>query len=93
MVLTTQYTALTLYQEKTVEHLVHLLLLSVLNICIVSPIPRRVRSNYQQDRRRVSECPVNDPVTGIYKKRRATHGIPRIVALTAGLKVLVRVLN
>jgi hypothetical protein len=32
-------------------------------------------------------------VGSIYKKRLATHDIPRIVALTTGLKVLVGVLN
>jgi hypothetical protein len=54
---------------------------------------RRVRGNYQQDRRRVPECPVNDPVDSIYKKRRANHDMPKIISLAAGLKVLVGVLN
>jgi hypothetical protein len=48
---------------------------------------------YQQDRRRESECAAIDPVGSIYKKRRATRDIPRIFALTVGLKVPVGVLH
>jgi hypothetical protein len=49
---------------------------TLIYIHIVSLISCRVRINYQEVRSRVSKCPVNDSVGGMYKERRASHDIP-----------------